>query len=91
MSDPTRQTVGMELKTPTELDLSKTNETIGFLGATELIRRYDGVHELVGGTELSRAIARVWCEFFAPEIVFAGGRSSGLGSTGVPPKARNFR
>ena len=71
MSDLARQTVGMKLKTPAELHLSKISETIGFLGSTELVRRYDGVHELVGGTELSRAIARVWCEFFAPEIVFA--------------------
>lgn len=61
----------MKLKTPAELNLHKTDEIIGFLGSTELVRRHNGVHELVGGTLNERMIARLWCECFAPDVIFA--------------------
>lgn len=53
------------------LHLRKTHETIGFFGRAKLIRRMDGCHELIGGTDDDRAIAREWCSLFAHEIVFA--------------------
>jgi hypothetical protein len=71
MSKVTCQTGGMKLMTPTELKLEKTDEIIGFLGQTQLIRRYTGLHELSGGSYESQAIAFKWCRRFAPEIKFA--------------------
>lgn len=61
----------MKLKTPAELKLEKTDEVIGFLGQTKLIRRHNGLHELSGGSYESQAIAFAWCRRFAPEIRFA--------------------
>jgi hypothetical protein len=40
-------------------------------GPARLVRKPDGRHELIGGTEDHRATAREWCSLFAPEIVFA--------------------
>jgi len=61
----------MKLKTPAELNLHKTDEIIGFLGSTQLVRRHNGIHELIGGTLSERMVARLWCECFAPDMGFA--------------------
>ena len=45
--------------------------TVARFGPARLIRKPDGRHELIGGTEDHRATAREWCSLFAPEIVFA--------------------
>ncbi len=36
--------------------------------AVRLVRRYDGCHELIGGTEEERDRVRGWCKRFAPGI-----------------------
>jgi hypothetical protein len=63
----------MKLKTPAELKLEKTDEIVGFLGRTKLIRHRNGLNELSGGTYKSQAIAFEWCRRFAPEIRFSTG------------------
>jgi hypothetical protein len=47
-------------------------EIVAQFGPARLFRYLDGRHELIGGTEDHRAIAREWCSLFAPEIVFSG-------------------
>lgn len=76
MSNHAWQTEGMKLKTPAELKLKKTDEIIGFLGRTKLIRRRNGRHELSGGTYESQDVAFKWCQRFAPGIRFAFGAPS---------------
>ena len=44
-------------------------------GPARLVRKPDGRHELIGGTEDHRATAREWCSLFAPEIVFSSGQT----------------
>ena len=44
--------------------------TIARFGPARLVRRQDGRHELIGGTEEHRAAAHEWCSLFAPEVVF---------------------
>jgi hypothetical protein len=61
----------MKCKKVIRLNLDKTNETIGFFGNARLIRRCDGGHELIGGSEDERATAREWCSLFEHEIVFS--------------------
>jgi len=61
----------MKSLTADDLNLDKTNETLGFFGQAQLIRRPDGGHELIGGTSGERATAREWCSLFAHEIVFS--------------------
>jgi hypothetical protein len=59
----------------TLLNLAKAEETVGYLGETKLVRRYDGKHVLVGGSEAERAKARNWCRHFAPKIKFSISRT----------------
>jgi hypothetical protein len=73
MSNLACQTGGVKLKTPAELGLKKTDEIVGFLGRTKLIRHHNGLHELSGGTYQSQAVAFEWCQRFAPEIRFGLG------------------
>lgn len=65
----------MKGKRTINLNLAKMNETLALLGKTRLIRRHDGLHELVGGTPEQRARAREWCEDFAPAILFTESRN----------------
>ena len=44
---------------------------IAAFGPARLVRRPDGRHELLGGTEAERAQAREWCSLFAAEVVFS--------------------
>ena len=59
----------MKCKKTINLNLGKTNETIGFFGRAKLVRSPDGRHELLGGTQVEQATVRNWCQHFAPEIV----------------------
>jgi hypothetical protein len=68
---PHARFVAMKLKPSAQLNLHKTNEIIGCFGSTQLVRRYDGYHEFIGGKVKGRATARGWCSHFAPEIAFA--------------------
>ncbi len=68
----------MKRKKTINFHLRKTNETLGFFGRAQLVRRFDGHHELTGGTLNERAIAREWCLRFAPEVVFAEPGQEGL-------------
>jgi hypothetical protein len=61
----------MKLKTPEELNLHKTGEIIGFFRRTQLVRRFDGLHEIKGGTRKDQTLIRNWCAVNAPEIIFA--------------------
>jgi hypothetical protein len=61
----------MKLKTPAELKLHKANETIGFFRSTQIVRRFDGLHELQGGTQDDRSVIHAWCSQFATDLVFA--------------------
>jgi len=61
----------MKLKTRQQLNLHKTDETIGFFQSTQLVRRFDGLHELRGGTKKDRSTIRRWCGLCAPDIIFA--------------------
>src|SRR5579863_3249995 len=70
MSNLLCHTCGMRFKKAIDLKLDKTNETLGFLGQTQLLRRHDGLYELVGGTEEEQAAARNWCRHFAPQVKF---------------------
>lgn len=46
------------------------SQVVRQFGAAKLIRRTNGQHELVGGTEADRADAFEWSSLFAHEIVF---------------------
>ena len=70
MSDPLCQNGGMKIKKYHWFSLEKTSETLAFFGKAKLIRKFDGKHELVGGSAEHQAIAREWCSRFAPEVVF---------------------
>ena len=70
MSDPLCQNRGMKIKKYHWFSLEKTSETLAFFGKAKLIRKFDGRHELIGGTAEDRTTAREWCSLFAPEVVF---------------------
>ena len=46
------------------------NHIVRQFGDAKLIRRPNGQHELVGGTDADRAAAYEWTSLFAHEIVF---------------------
>ena len=46
------------------------DEIIGHFGHVQLVRKYDGRHELLGGTEDERLRVRQWCDRFASFLVF---------------------
>lgn len=71
MSDPLCQNGGMKIKKYHWSSLEKTSETLAFFGKAKLIRKFDGRHELVGGTAEDRTTARKWCSLFAPDVVFS--------------------
>ena len=46
--------------------------TIAWFGPANLVKHFDGHHELIGGTPDDRATAAEWCSLFAPDVVFSG-------------------
>jgi len=49
---------------------SYRSQVVRQFGDAKLIRRPDGQHELIGGTDADRADAHEWASLFAHEIVF---------------------
>ena len=71
MSKVPCQTQGMKIK---KLRLRPAlDEIIGHFGQVQLVKKYDGQHELVGGTEDQRRRVRQWCDQFASFLVFVDG------------------
>ena len=78
MSNPPVHAPGMNMKKiigfgirPTALVIPAGCRVIAAFGPARLVRRPDGRHELLGGTEAERAEAREWCSLFAAEVVFS--------------------
>jgi hypothetical protein len=47
-----------------------SHQFIAAFGTTCLVKKSDGLHELIGGTVDDHADAREWCSLFAHEVVF---------------------
>ena len=47
------------------------DEVIGQFGAVRLIRKWGDIHDLDGGSQWERWMARLWCAAHAPALVFA--------------------
>ncbi len=43
---------------------------IAAFGTARLVKKFDGRHELIGGTADDHVAAREWCSLFAHEVVF---------------------
>jgi len=71
MSNPPCHADGMRIKKYHWFTLENAGETLAFFGKARLIRKFDGRHELIGGTANDRATAREWCSLFAPDVVFS--------------------
>ena len=63
------QNRGMKIKKSYRLRLAP-DEIIGHFGKVQLVRKHDGRHELVGGTEDERLKVMKWCRRFASFLVF---------------------
>ena len=63
------QNRGMKIKKSYSLKLAP-DEIIGHFGKVQLVRKHDGRHELVGGTEDERQRVRQWCDRFASFLDF---------------------
>ena len=49
---------------------SAPDEIIGHFGQVQLVRRPDGRHDLLGGSNGAQVMVRKWCGLFAPFLVF---------------------
>lgn len=45
------------------------DEIIGHFGQVLLVRKWNGWHDLIGGTEQERGLARRWCAVYAPFLL----------------------
>jgi hypothetical protein len=46
-------------------------EIVAVFGQARLVRRIDGRHELIGGSQADHFAAREWCSLFQHELVFS--------------------
>jgi hypothetical protein len=58
------------------------NRLVRQFGQARLVRRPNGQHELIGGTDADRAAAFEWASLFAHEIVFTHFHREPLSSAG---------
>lgn len=65
------QTVGMRIKKRCKIPPTP-DEMIGQFGSVRLVRKWGGIHELVGGDDRKRRMARAWCARHAPFLAFIG-------------------